>query len=104
MSLAQESCAPVVPRLSPTEVEALLAAVPGWAIEEGQLARHFRFADFHRTMAFVNAVAAIANTQDHHPDLLVSYGACVVRFSTHSVGGLSRNDFICAAQVDTLPT
>jgi 4a-hydroxytetrahydrobiopterin dehydratase len=51
-------------------------------------------------MAFVNAVAWIANQQDHHPDVAVSYGGCIVEFSTHSVGGLSENDFICAARVD----
>ena len=58
--------------------------------------------DFYRTMAFVNAVAWIANTEDHHPDLEVGYATCVVRYSTHSVGGLSRNDFICAAKIDHL--
>ena len=54
------------------------------------------------TMAFVNAVAWIAHREDHHPDLLVSYNRCTVRFNTHSVGGLSINDFICAAKVDGL--
>ncbi|MAT65058.1 MAG: 4a-hydroxytetrahydrobiopterin dehydratase [Gammaproteobacteria bacterium] len=66
------------------------------------LVRSFRFRDFYQTVAFVNAVAWIANREDHHPDLEVSYNRCVVHFTTHSVGGLSENDFICAARVDAL--
>lgn len=92
--------------LSPLGQEAMLTQVPGWAIDTsvpgGVLWRRFTFPDFHRTMTFVNAVAWIAHQQDHHPDLSVSYNACVVRWSTHSVGGLSLNDFICAARVEAL--
>lgn len=81
-----------------------LALLPGWQwVEDGAaIARDFRFADFHRTMAFVDALAEIAHREDHHPDLQVGYGHCRVRFSTHDVGGLSENDFICAAKVDRL--
>jgi 4a-hydroxytetrahydrobiopterin dehydratase len=79
-----------------------LAAAPGWALVDGAIEKRFEFADFHRTMAFVNALAWIAHVEDHHPDLQLSYGHCVVRFSTHAVGGLSINDFICAAKVDAL--
>jgi 4a-hydroxytetrahydrobiopterin dehydratase len=67
-----------------------------------QLRREFQFPDYHRTMAFVNAVAWVAHSQDHHPDLEVSYSRCVVRFNTHTVGGLSENDFICAARINAL--
>jgi 4a-hydroxytetrahydrobiopterin dehydratase len=66
------------------------------------LHQSFAFTNFHDTMAFVNAVAWIAHQQDHHPDMAVSYNRCTVRWSTHSVGGLSLNDFICAARVDQL--
>ena len=66
------------------------------------LSKAFRFDDYHRTMAFVNAVARIAHREDHHPDLEVGYSTCVVRYSTHSIGGLSHNDFICAAKIDRL--
>jgi 4a-hydroxytetrahydrobiopterin dehydratase len=66
------------------------------------LKRSLKFKDFHRTMSFVNAVAHIANLEDHHPDLEVGYGYCNVTFSTHSIGGLSQNDFICAAKLDRL--
>ena len=68
----------------------------------GVLHKTFTLGDFHQTMAFVNAVAWIAHQQDHHPDLAVSYKHCTIRWSTHSVGGLSINDFICAARVDAL--
>ncbi len=75
-----------------------------WALnmEAGAIRRAFAFKDFYRTMSFVNALAHIANIEDHHPDLEVGYGHCRVTFSTHSVGGLSENDFICAAKVDAL--
>ena len=89
--------------LSPGDCEPLLAQLNAWQLVEGVLHKSFRFADFHRTMAFVNAVAEVAHAQDHHPDMNVSYGHCTLRWSTHSVGGLSVNDFICAARVDALP-
>ena len=65
--------------------------------------REFRFRDFFRTMAFVNAVAHVANLEDHHPDLEVGYNYCRVRYTTHAIHGLSENDFICAAKIDQLP-
>jgi 4a-hydroxytetrahydrobiopterin dehydratase len=74
------------------------------ADDGSEISRDFQFKDFHRTMAFVNAVAWIAHREDHHPDLEVGYGHCRIRFSTHAVGGLSQNDFICAARVDDLLT
>lgn len=88
--------------LGGTELAALLARVPQWQVVDGALQRSWRFADFHRTMAFVNAVAWIAHREDHHPDLQVGWGRCTVRYCTHSVGGLSLNDFICAAHLDAL--
>lgn len=91
-------------RLAPDRIAALGAQVPEWSVvEDGQaITRTFRFTDYYRTMAFVNALAYIAHEQDHHPDLGVHYDRCVVRFSTHDVGGLSDNDFICAAKADAL--
>jgi len=90
------------PALEPAQVSVLLAQRPHWALVDGAIQRRFTFADYHRTIAFVNAVAWIAHAQDHHPDLQVGYGHCTVRFNTHSVGGLSINDFICAARIDAL--
>ena len=75
-----------------------------WRIAKGakSLKRSLKFKDFYRTMSFVNAVAYIANSEDHHPDLEVGYDYCHVTYSTHSIGGLSVNDFICAAKLDHL--
>ena len=69
----------------------------------GVLRRAFAFRDFYRTMSFVNALAHIANIEDHHPDLEVGYNYCRVEFTTHSIKGLSENDFICAAKIDRIP-
>ncbi len=70
----------------------------------GVLRRAFAFRDFYRTMSFVNALAHIANIEDHHPDLEVGYNYCRVQFTTHSIKGLSENDFIVAAKIDRIPT
>jgi len=89
-------------RMSDAELDAHLAQLPGWGVVDGAIERSFEFADFHRTMAFVNALAWIAHTEDHHPDLQVGYGRCVVRWRTHSAGGITINDLICAAKVAAL--
>ena len=104
--LTTQSCQPKVDKLDQPRVDELLRQVPEWsaATDLSSIERSYGFDDFYRTMAFVNAVAWIANGEDHHPDLEVSYAKCVVRFSTHSVKGLSNNDFICAAKVDALLT
>ncbi len=76
----------------------------GWLLDADakEIRQEFRFKNFYHTMAFVNALAWIAHQQDHHPDLEVGYNRCLVRYSTHSIGGLSENDFICAAKIDAL--
>ena len=88
--------------MTPTEAALHLQEAPQWAVVDGALERSFSFADFQRTMAFVNAVAWIAQQEDHGPDLYVNWTTCRVRFNTHDVQGLSLNDFICAAKVDAL--
>ena len=105
--LAARRCAPRPSDegpLPPAARDALHAQVPLWTVRPGEreLERAFTFPDYWQTMAFVNAVAWVAHAEDHHPDLGVHYGRVVVRWSTHSVGGLSENDFICAAKVDRL--
>ena len=94
--------------LSPTEVVTRLATLAGWRLtgdgDDVAIEKAFTFANYHETMAFVNAVAFIAHQQDHHPDLSVHYNRCVVRYSTHDVHGLSESDFACAARVDALLT
>lgn len=84
------------------EIHDHLAQVSGWHLKDGAIEKTFSFQNYHETMAFVNALAWVAHTEDHHPDLLVSYSRCVVRYNTHSVGGISVNDFICAAKADAL--
>jgi 4a-hydroxytetrahydrobiopterin dehydratase len=102
--LAQQHCQPLEgqPAMTSQQITEHLAGAPGWALVEGAIEKGFGFPDYHHTLAFVNALAWVAHHEDHHPDLLVSYGRCTVRFNTHSVGGISINDFICAAKVDAL--
>jgi 4a-hydroxytetrahydrobiopterin dehydratase len=78
----------------------------GWRLapDAKSIRREFNFKNFYHTMSFVNAIAHIANTEDHHPDLEVGYNYCRVKFNTHAIGGLSDNDFICAAKIDALNT
>ncbi|MHA7599660.1 4a-hydroxytetrahydrobiopterin dehydratase [Alicycliphilus sp. T452] len=92
--------------LTATEVVAKLAELQGWTLcgdgADVAIEKTYRFADYHETMAFVNAVAFIAHAQDHHPDLSVHYGRCVVRLNTHDVGGISATDIDCARRIDAL--
>lgn len=90
-------------RLDGAELAQQCAATPQWRVADGRLERGFRFDDFRRTMAFANQVAAIADAEDHHPQMVLEYGRCTVRFNTHSAAGITRNDFICAAKIDALP-
>jgi 4a-hydroxytetrahydrobiopterin dehydratase len=83
-------------------IDAALKVLPHWRSAAGLIERRFQFPDFHHTMAFVNALAWIAHAEDHHPDLIIGYGHCTVRWSTHSAGGVSLNDLICAARTDAL--
>ncbi len=88
--------------LTPATVAQLLGSLPDWTIEGIEIIKWFRFPDFHQTMAFVNALAWIAHREDHHPDMSVHYNRVQVRFSTHDAGGLTLNDFICAAKTEAL--
>lgn len=106
-TLAQRDCSPrrgAEHRLDASRVAECMRELPEWSVVEdgAAITRTFRFPDYYRTLAFVNALAYIAHAQDHHPDLGVHYDRCVVRYSTHDVGGLSENDFICAAKADAL--
>jgi 4a-hydroxytetrahydrobiopterin dehydratase len=92
------SATEIVTRLSQLNGEQAL----GWRLIDGALEKSFSFKNFHQTMGFVNALAFIANTEDHHPDLQLSFGRCTVRFNTHDVNGISVSDFFCASKVDAL--
>lgn len=83
-------------------IEDHLAQLSSWRLHDGAIEKVFSFKNYHETIAFVNALAWIAHAEDHHPDLAVSYNRCVVRFNTHSAGGITMNDFICAAKADAL--
>ncbi|MBI2605794.1 MAG: 4a-hydroxytetrahydrobiopterin dehydratase [Deltaproteobacteria bacterium] len=103
--LSQKNCKPCeggVPALSKDTVTMNLSKLNGWKLENGKIAKTFKFKDYYRTMAFVNATAWISNKENHHPDLEVSYGSCRVSYITHAINGLSENDFICAAKIDAL--
>ncbi len=104
--LFQQSCSPVGKDSEPLDepqINNYLQHVPGWFRSDNQhIQRSFNFNDYYQAIAFVNAVAWIVHHEDHHPDIQVSYNKCVVRFSTHSVNGLSVNDFICAAKINQL--
>ncbi|HEX2082900.1 MAG TPA: 4a-hydroxytetrahydrobiopterin dehydratase [Xanthomonadaceae bacterium] len=110
--LAQAHCIPrkgSEHKLGEARIRELLPELPGWEVsvdpasKQGHaLTKTFLFKDYYRTMSFVNALAHMANREDHHPDLGVHYDRVVVRYSTHDVGGLSENDFICAAKADAL--
>ncbi len=98
----EQKCEQRAAAMSETEIRDHLAQASGWRESEGAIEKTFAFKDWLETMAFVNALAWICHVEDHHPDLRVSYNRSVVRFSTHSAGGISRNDFICAAKADAL--
>src|SRR5690349_9103101 len=76
-----------------------LAQLSGWHLASGAIEKTFIFQNFRETISFVNALAWICHTEGHHPELAVSFGRCVVRFASPSLGGVSINDFICAAKV-----
>jgi 4a-hydroxytetrahydrobiopterin dehydratase len=107
--LAARKCVPceggVAPLSRAAAEEVLLRLHEDWQLtaDGTALLREFRFKDFFRAMSFANAVAHVANLEDHHPDLEAGWGYCRVRYSTHAIGGLSENDFICAAKVDAIP-
>lgn len=108
-SLAEQRCKPCEGGVAPltlAEAQALMKQISEtWklAADGKSIRAEWKFRNFYHTMSFVNAVAHIANAEDHHPDMEVGYGYCRMNFNTHAIGGLSQNDFICAAKVDALP-
>ena len=98
-------CVPCEGKTTPMreeEVRKLLPDLPGWTLNDGALGKTFAFKNYYETTAFVNAVAWIAHGQDHHPDISFGYKQCTIRYVTHAIGGISSNDFICAAKVNAL--
>jgi len=106
-TLQKQSCRPCEGKsqaLTHAQARDLMPQIPGWTLDESAslLHRTFTFHNFYETMAFVNAVAYIAHTEDHHPDLTIGYKECRISYQTHALSGLSENDFICAAKIDAL--
>jgi 4a-hydroxytetrahydrobiopterin dehydratase len=97
-------CEGGIPALNQDEVNTFMPQIPKWKLSEDNksITRHFSFKDFYHTMAFVNAIAWVANQENHHPDLEVGYNYCNIKFFTHAVNGLTQNDFICAAKIDKI--
>jgi len=104
--LLGKQCRHLETALSDQEIAEHLGALDGWARQEGKIVKTFAFRDYYETLAFVNAIAYVIHAEDHHPELIVTYNRCTVKFDTHSVnggrGGISENDFICAAKVDAV--
>lgn len=104
--LRQQKCRPQVDALSGEEIAQQLHALPNWQLQDDKIVRSFSFRNYYETLSFVNAIAYVIHAEDHHPELVVTYKQCVVKYDTHSVnagkGGLSQNDFICAAKLDAI--
>lgn len=107
-SLSQQHCTPISKSdavLSEDQIQIYSAELNNlWPTDKtgSSISREFQFKNYYETIAFVNAIAWIVHDQDHHPDLNVSYNRCLITFSTHSIAGLSVNDFICAAKINEI--
>lgn len=105
--LSQKKCIPceggALP-LSASEITRYKEQVPNWKVADDQkfISREFTFKDFAGALAFANKIGEIAEAENHHPDLFISWGKVRVELSTHAVGGLSENDFILAAKIEEL--
>lgn len=103
--LTNKNCKPCeggVPALTQAEAKNLLTQLDAWELNDNVISKTFTFKNYYQVIAFVNAVAWMTHREDHHPDMTVGYSKCRVEYSTHAIGGLSENDFICAAKVDAL--
>ena len=103
-TLSQMHCAPggQATALSDADIQGNLGALKNWERIGNEIKKTFSFKNYYETMAFVNASAWVSHAEDHHPDMSVHYNKCVVAYSTHDAGGITLNDFICAAKLDAL--
>jgi len=107
-SLAHKSCVPckgIGKTLEPQEIHEYLSQVPAWEVGDDEntiITRKWKFKDFATSMNFVNAVAKIADEQDHHPDIRINYNRVTLELTTHVLGGLTENDFVMAAKIDEI--
>lgn len=105
--LTEKKCMPCEGGTEPLDkdrINELLPQIPEWQVDEHHkvIFRRFEFKGFYKTMAFINAMAWVANQENHHPDFEAGYNFCLINFSTHAIDGLSENDFICAAKLNAL--
>lgn len=104
-NLTAKKCKPCEGGTKPfdtTDIGSYLAMLQGWTLINGEIVKTYNFKNYYETMAFVNAAAWVSHREDHHPEMEVGYKTCKVRYMTHSIKGLSENDFICAAKLDAL--
>ncbi|KQQ88939.1 4a-hydroxytetrahydrobiopterin dehydratase [Massilia sp. Leaf139] len=103
MSLLDQHCTHGAPALDAPELATLLAQLPQWRLDGNRIVRNYEFTNYHETIAFVTALAAMIHLEDHHPEMLVRYRHCSVAWTTHSAGNVvSMNDILCAAKADAL--
>lgn len=105
MKLSEESCKPVEKGQSPLaqgQISEFSREVPEWSLRDSMLEREFKFRGFDGAMEFINEVAEVAASEDHHPDMCISYNKVNLRLTTHKIGGLTKNDFIVAAKISEL--
>jgi 4a-hydroxytetrahydrobiopterin dehydratase len=104
--LLAQACRHQATGMTGAEIAAHMQAIKEWTLAEDRIIRSFSFRNYHQTIAFVHAVADVIHAEDHHPELVVTYNRCTVKFNTHSVnngqGGISINDFICAAKINRI--
>lgn len=105
MDLVQKKCVPCeggVPKLKPEEIQKFLQEISGWKLDGEKIKKNFQFKNFLKAMEFVNQMAEVAEQEGHHPDFTVHYNQVEVMIWTHAIGGLSENDFILAAKIDSI--
>lgn len=104
--LLARKCTHTEVALSDAEISSYLSAVPDWALADNHIIKAYKFKNYYETLAFINAIAYVIHAEDHHPEIKLTYNQCVIKFDTHTVnsgsGGVSENDFICAAKVDAI--
>ena len=105
--LTERRCVPCeggVPTMTREEALAIMNEIPGWELADDSksICRRFEFKGFYKCVSFINALAWVANAENHHPDFSAGYNYCEVTFTTHAIDVLSENDFICAAKVNAL--
>jgi 4a-hydroxytetrahydrobiopterin dehydratase len=105
MSLAQEKCVPCVKgegKLNDREVEDMLKELPEWVAEGAHLVKRVNFKNFVEALAYVNKLGDLAEAENHHPDTRFGWGYAEIELTSHDAGGITRNDFIMAAKIDTI--